>query len=103
MRARRMVKTAVPRQLAPSLKLTSSADGRMATEVNGPSGISLPLLPSRFYTSRPPVQASLRLAPLGLDGTRPRRPGIASKKEWQALSCHPSNYLLTTPAFSWKD
>src|SRR5215469_1834066 len=60
------------RQLAPSIKLTNSADGRMATEVDGPSAISLPFLPSRFYASRPSVQASLRLAPLGLDRTRPR-------------------------------
>ena len=37
--------------------------------------VSLPFSPDLLYGSRPPVQAPLRLASLGLDGARPRSEG----------------------------
>jgi hypothetical protein len=40
----------------------------------------LPFPPTQWYASRPPVKASLRLAPLGLDRARPRCQRIYSKE-----------------------
>jgi hypothetical protein len=47
----------------------------------------LPFPPARFCASRPPVQAPLRIASLGLDGTWPAMPEeFPEKREWQALA-----------------
>ena len=56
-----------------------NADGRITTAQMEPGrkyrDVSLPFSPDLLYGSRPPVQAALRLASLGLDGARPRSEG----------------------------
>jgi hypothetical protein len=49
-------------------------------EGGSPRAKDLPFPPMQWYASRPPVKASLRLAPLGLDGARPRCQAIYSKE-----------------------
>ncbi len=53
---------------------------------------SPPFPPDREWARRPPVKAALRLAALGLDGTRPPRSQSTDKREWRVLArrCWPA-------------
>ena len=85
------------------MRLQKSANGsgamrRGPLESGSPDNVACHSLVSDGPASRPPVQAALWLAALGLDWAWPRRGNFPVTREWQAVN----EFASQGPAFSWK-